>query len=561
MNIISAFTVIITTSVMGSIVACVVMLIKKIFKNKLSTTWHYYIWLLVIFRFLMPYSIDSSFSIFNVFNFSTQQVKISQPTAKADVSNFNSAQQVKEDSPIITLSKAKSNEKIENVKNHSAVLYTKTKTLLSTSLLSIFWIIGMAIIALFILVSYIIFSFKISRDYLINDKETIDIFNECKKIIGIKGYIPILCSKNVTTPTLFGIIKPKIIISPEVIIKLDSNEKKYIFFHELVHIKRKDILLNWIITLLLIVHWFNPILWICFSRMKKDCEISCDSTTLTYLNPVEFRAYGETLLKLINFLQKTNWTPGTAAIINKCEIKRRIIMISKFKKNSLLWSIVAIFLTLAIGCTGLTNGKNNIESNKDKIQLSSKNESNIPNSSDTKNNQSTEKTNTAKNPLDNSATSPPKISDEQLKILIHNGDMSVRKIDSLRKPNSYIRIELKEFDNVKEDFTDSDSLTQYANEKLCLSSYFSNEFTGKFINFAFKKINGVYYIIRGNFSISPIIKEISLKKYEENKLYINFIVTYAFSSDSFNKTATLIYNNGKWVIDKMDIWGIPDLDQ
>lgn len=51
--------------VMASILIVIILLLKLIFKNKLIPTWHYYIWLILILRLLLPFSLESFISIFN----------------------------------------------------------------------------------------------------------------------------------------------------------------------------------------------------------------------------------------------------------------------------------------------------------------------------------------------------------------------------------------------------------------------------------------------------------------------------------------------------------------
>ncbi|NLY18260.1 MAG: hypothetical protein GX045_04775 [Clostridiaceae bacterium] len=44
-----------------------IVLIKRLFNNKLSANWHYYIWFLLIIRLIMPYTPESSLSIYDLF--------------------------------------------------------------------------------------------------------------------------------------------------------------------------------------------------------------------------------------------------------------------------------------------------------------------------------------------------------------------------------------------------------------------------------------------------------------------------------------------------------------
>jgi bla regulator protein BlaR1 len=116
--------------------------------------------------------------------------------------------------------------------------------------------------------------------------------------------------------------------------------------------------------------------------MRKDCELCCDAFTLSKLKEAQHKQYGQTLIKLVEVFSKQKWAPGTASIINKHEIKRRIIMISKFKKKSLLWTILAFALVTAIGCSVLTDSKNETKSTDTKVATPATN--NATNSNDTK---------------------------------------------------------------------------------------------------------------------------------------------------------------------------------
>jgi len=49
----------------------------------------------------------------------------------------------------------------------------------------------------------------------------------------------------------------------------------------LAHLKRRGIYLGWLTSLLQILHWFSPIIWFAFYRMRADWELACDALVLT----------------------------------------------------------------------------------------------------------------------------------------------------------------------------------------------------------------------------------------------------------------------------------------
>ena len=366
------FKLVLLTSAMGSIIALLVFLIKVLFKNKLSLTWHYYIWLIVIIRLLVPYSLSSSFSVFNF-------IPIPFHDSIAIDTMGNKPQTDMDITPIISNTNNLSNaaninsegsinkNTINNIKPiNQKVDYLK--------ILCIIWISGTLLSILYILISYYAFAKKIKLSPVCIDEDLAKALAHSKAIMGVNHNIELVYSRTIKSPALTGVIKPKIILPVDTFKDLSEEEKSYIFMHELIHLKRKDIVLNWIITLLLCIHWFNPIIWISFSKVKEDCELSCDAETLKHINPEEYIKYGETLIKLVNTIKQSNLTPGTTAIVNKSEIKRRIIMISKFKKSSLIWSVIAIIVTLAVGCGTLTNSKSSTNLNNSSVKKVNENQ-------------------------------------------------------------------------------------------------------------------------------------------------------------------------------------------
>jgi len=132
----------------------------------------------------------------------------------------------------------------------------------------------------------------------------------------------------------------RIISFSEKDIKCSHKEFKYIIMHELFHLKNKDIIINWLITLLSILYWFNPILLYGFYKMRQDCEISCDYQVVSHLNKGENTQYGNTIIRILELRGSSRRLTGTTPMFtNNSEIKRRIIMISKYKKLN-TWRIL-----------------------------------------------------------------------------------------------------------------------------------------------------------------------------------------------------------------------------
>ena len=174
------------------------------------------------------------------------------------------------------------------------------------------------------------------------------LFEECKTALGVKRNVRLLVSPLVFSPTLSGIWKPSLILPPGLAERFDPVELRFIFLHELQHLKRGDLITNALMIGVQCWYWFNPFVWWALRRLKADREAFCDAVVLRGAGALERQRYGETLLKLLSEFQKT--FPGTLSMINhKPEIRRRITMISQFKsvrRVHLAW-ISAVMAALA----------------------------------------------------------------------------------------------------------------------------------------------------------------------------------------------------------------------
>ena len=117
---------------------------------------------------------------------------------------------------------------------------------------SVVWVIGMAGILLYGIVSYLILQWQIRARIQIQD--------------GV--YI---CDE-VSSPFIFGFFRPKIYLPSG----LDAETTGYVLLHEKIHLRRKDHWWKPLGYFLLAIYWFNPLLWVAYILLCRDIEQSCD---------------------------------------------------------------------------------------------------------------------------------------------------------------------------------------------------------------------------------------------------------------------------------------------
>lgn len=397
----SLFLQTIKLSLMATVAAIIIWFIKLLFKNKMGPTWHYYIWFIVIIRLILPYSLNSPVSVYNTVN-------INRSVSK-NIINSSNTQMVSNPTTIYT-----------KVKSNTNFIQSNEQNILH--ILSMIWISVIAIGAIYLIFVYLMFCFKIKSESDFREVAICDTLEQCKKEMKIKHNIRIKKSKNVKTPCITGLIKPVILIPDYMVRKLTNEEMKYVIIHELAHFKRKDTLVNWIVIVLNLVHWFNPILYFSFKKFKQDSEMSCDAKALSCIESKKRKEYGNTIISLTSIVSAFDVKPWEVAMVSKSEIKRRIIMISKFKKRTLVGTTVGVLAAVVIGACVLTNAKSlGIDGNKtaeastsvkasNKVAATKNDENKKDNTADTKDNSSSANQNNAS---DNTSTTGTKSTHKQ----------------------------------------------------------------------------------------------------------------------------------------------------
>ncbi|WP_091174302.1 M56 family metallopeptidase [Paenibacillus sp. 1_12] len=317
-----------SVSIMASVLVVLIIVMQRVLKHRLKPRWHYLMWLLVIVRLMLPWGPESEFSIYNWIGYT---------------GSVHSAVQVNPEEMLIQAVPETAETAIQMVYRHVFVI----------------WLVGVCLLG--------VYTFRVNRRFAQQmDKETVTItdarvirlFNQCKKMMSIHRSIALVESRSLATPTLLGFVNPQLIMPQTLISSLNDDQLQHVFLHELAHSKRNDIGVNWFMHILLMIHWFNPVLWYAYRRMREDQEIACDALALSCLAPDKSQEYGYTLIKLLeNFSQPVQAAGNVNLTGSKVQLQRRIQMIKQFKSNSYRWSFLGMAALLFISGCALTNPK------------------------------------------------------------------------------------------------------------------------------------------------------------------------------------------------------------
>lgn len=159
------------------------------------------------------------------------------------------------------------------------------------------WLLGgLTVIAWLLLSQYLLWR-RITREGVAAPQHLQEVALSCLRQAGVKRKVELLMVPNLATPAVFGFWRPFLLLPQGLEEHHSPREIRCILLHEVQHIRSRDTLWTWTGLILCAVHWFNPLVWLCFRRFRADRELMCDARTLRLLTPGQRLAYGKALIK------------------------------------------------------------------------------------------------------------------------------------------------------------------------------------------------------------------------------------------------------------------------
>ena len=144
----------------------------------------------------------------------------------------------------------------------------------SLDIASAVWLVGLALMLVWGLVSFLRFSRCLVGAVRLRDN------------IWLADQIP--------APVTVGALRPRIYLPSS----LEEREQEYVLLHERQHIRWGDQLFKLVAFLILAVHWFHPLAWAAFLLACRDLEAACDQGVLAKTGETTRQEYAAALLHL-----------------------------------------------------------------------------------------------------------------------------------------------------------------------------------------------------------------------------------------------------------------------
>ena len=374
-----------TMFVQASVLIILLLIIDILIRKRVRATFRYWIWMLVFIKLILPPALSLPTGIGNWFgeyfvvksndldlqinNVTQEQTLPDEPDESAIYGNpIFSPQQIQQmqsyrrpvmsQAPIIPEISA-SSQAPEFPESITPVKPAVSKAIYLSWQGGVFliWLVGVLVLSVLLIQRMFLVKSLIAQSEPAKNR-LLETLEESSKQLGIRRNIQMKLSYNASSPAVCGLFKPVILIPTNLLGKISHEKFKAILIHELSHIRRKDLLINCAQTILQIVYFYNPLVWLANAIVRRIREQAVDEMVLVALG-AEAKSYSNTLIDVAEmaFSQPTLSLRLVGVVESKKALSERIkhILSRPFPKSAklgflgLLVILISAFILLPMG--------------------------------------------------------------------------------------------------------------------------------------------------------------------------------------------------------------------
>jgi len=142
--------------------------------------------------------------------------------------------------------------------------------------------------------------------------------------------------------------------------ELPKEQMELVLRHELAHVKGSHVWGKGLVMALMLLYWWNPIMWVAYRLVSRDMELACDEAVLAQLDENERRTYARTLVELGS--GKHLWGGLTCFGESDAEIRVRNAVRWKRERK---WSAILVWPVLLLAFLFFFTAPNTVQARKE----------------------------------------------------------------------------------------------------------------------------------------------------------------------------------------------------
>lgn len=330
-------------SAAGAGLIVIMMVLRRMFRNKVSSRLIHFMWLVVALRMLVPVQLPTPVAMENKTlpvvleaHFQEEIVNISASRESASAAAMAYAPQAAAEAANAA---AAVKEVVPNTSFNDTNSLPPPRVPVGIIMLLV-WLAG----AVFMAAYTVIVNRRFKKCAMAGARE-----------LTLDTPIPVLLS-SVPSPCLIGVLRPRILINP---VGAQIENLPFVLRHELGHYRGLDHVWNLIGKIILALFWFHPLVWAAEHMRKRDSERACDERVTKALEPMETAAYARTLIALVS-PERMRFAPAASMMASTLgDMKKRITRIVGGKQvRRWACALFAVLMLMTSAVSFATGGRN-----------------------------------------------------------------------------------------------------------------------------------------------------------------------------------------------------------
>lgn len=183
----------------------------------------------------------------------------------------------------------------------------------------------------------------------ITDKEILKELEAMRTGLRIRRRVRYRWNPDLNVPLSVGVLRPVLVLPEQ---RYHGTESRFIYEHELLHIKNYDTLFRLLGLLAIGFNWYNPLPYLLFRELGKVSEHVCDEQIALHCGDEQRVRYGHLILDMATEGKKSGLTYAAPFGSSKENVKERISLMMKTRKLKTGMRLLAVCCTAVIGLSG-----------------------------------------------------------------------------------------------------------------------------------------------------------------------------------------------------------------
>lgn len=340
------------------------------------------LWLVVLTRLVLPVTPETSFSLFNLGSVEwlrSSEIEVNEAPI-TDIARTEAVSPAGEAMPFARSPFSDTASAMESVASSAAILGDDVQHAASSDpgnaviadaesnrffdlnlskTLSVVWLVVASCLMLRAAFAAVVLTRRINRLKPAEDSQLEELVAVCCHEVGTHRHVRVVLDDSTSSsPAVTGLLRPTLILPTCLLESLTRDELRFVLLHEFAHLRRGDLMINWLHVFVRALHWFNPLIWMATRRMDYEREAACDEFVLLRTRADSGIEYGRTMLTVLECLSVSRVpSPAVGFASSRNTLKRRIEAVIRFQHADARRVTLSFVMLAILAVCGLTDAK------------------------------------------------------------------------------------------------------------------------------------------------------------------------------------------------------------